>query len=174
MVEACIEHMKRAIDLARDSYINKKGGPFGAVLVDAYDGGVLAEGQDKVFLDKDITSHAIINCIRNASKILDCYNLYKATDSYTINKENNLVLFTSSYPCPMCLNALKLAGIKYVYFSADQYASRTIGYNIDNLYYYTNYPYKFIEIKGFLNELSDELFKEIGMKDKIPITYYDK
>lgn len=59
-----------------------------------------------VLILNDPTAHAEIIAIRNASKILNNFKL------------TNCVLYTSCYPCSMCMSAALWAGLEKIYFAA--------------------------------------------------------
>ena len=95
--------MEQAVENAKQGMNKKEGGPFGAVIVDK-DGTIIANGNNKVLIEKDPTAHAEIVAIREACKILNTSDL------------SNYILYTSCEPCPMCLAAIIWANIKQVYF----------------------------------------------------------
>ncbi|MGL6037714.1 MAG: nucleoside deaminase [Soonwooa sp.] len=66
------EFMHRAIACSSEN-LDLGGGPFGAVVVK--DGKIIAEGSNKVTVDKDPTAHAEVVAIRNAAKYLNDFNL---------------------------------------------------------------------------------------------------
>ncbi len=96
--------MTLAIEAAKKSQ-SKGGAAIGAVLVDPK-GEVVASGGSSVGLTLDPTSHAEINCIREACKQLSSDDLY----GYT--------LYSTLEPCHMCLSAAAWARIAKVYFGA--------------------------------------------------------
>ena len=86
-----------AIELAREN-VRKGGRPFGAVLVK--DGKVIATGVNEILETGDPTTHAELQAIRVASRVLSSPRL----DGCTI--------YASGHPCPMCLSAMHLTGIR--------------------------------------------------------------
>lgn len=94
-------HMLQAIALAQD---NARRGtwPFGAVLV--RDGEVLAAEANAVAATCDPTAHAEVQALRAACRRLGTPDLSGA------------VVYASGYPCPMCLTAMLLAGVRAVWF----------------------------------------------------------
>jgi len=82
--------MKRAILQAQTAYEEDEV-PVGAVLVK--DGEIIAESYNQLIQLNDPTSHAEINVIRKASKILGNYRL------------NNTSLYVTLEPCVMCAGA---------------------------------------------------------------------
>ena len=96
------EYMRQAIALARKA--RERGNhPFGAVLVGA-DGQVLAEGENTVTSDRDITGHAETNLLREAYRAHDATTLADAT------------LYASGEPCPMCAGTIFWCGVGRVVF----------------------------------------------------------
>ncbi|NGX99434.1 MAG: nucleoside deaminase [Candidatus Afipia apatlaquensis] len=91
-----------AIDLARDN-VRRGGRPFGAVLVK--DGKVIATGVNEIGTTGDPTTHAELQAIRAASRALGSPRL------------DGCVIYASGHPCPMCLAAMHLTGIREVNFA---------------------------------------------------------
>lgn len=116
------EFMKQAYDAsminAYDGF--ETGGPFGAAIVK--DGKVIAVANNTVLLSHDPTAHAEINVIRKACAILHTHDLSKCT------------LYTSCYPCPMCLGAIIWANIPEVYYGNTKEDAAEIGFRDDQIY----------------------------------------
>ena len=117
------EYMKIAKDKSVQGSQNNEGGPFGAVIVDRQ-GNIIADGNNKVFLEKDPTAHAEIVAIRKACKKLNTYDL------------SNYILYTSCEPCPMCLSAIIWSNIKKVYYGCTKKDAGEIGFRDDIIYEY--------------------------------------
>lgn len=117
------KYMEKAIKLSefnkRNSYT--EGGPFGAVIVDE-NGIIVGEGHNQVLLDQDPTAHAEVKAIRDAA------------NKVGLNKLKNCKLYTSCYPCPMCLGAIMWAGIKNVEYANTEIDADNIGFG-DHEYY---------------------------------------
>ena len=96
------------------------GGPFGACIVK--DGKVIAVASNTVLFDKDPTCHAEMNAIRLACIVLDTYDL------------SGCELYTTGYPCPMCLSAIMWANIKKVYYGTNLSDAEEIGFRDDFIY----------------------------------------
>jgi guanine deaminase len=94
--------MARAIELAVENARSGQGGPFGAVIVK--DGGVIAEGANRVTLTNDPSAHAEVLAIREGCKKLGAFEL------------TGCELYTSCEPCPMCLGAIYWTRLSRVYF----------------------------------------------------------
>ena len=118
------KYMERANKLAKYSMDNNKGGCFGSVIVK--DGVIVGEGYNTVTSDNDPTNHGEINAIKNACKNLNTFDLSGGE------------LYTSAYPCPMCLGAIMWANIKTVYYGATAEDTGNIGFRDDFMYEWLN------------------------------------
>lgn len=118
------KYMKRANELAKYSMDNNKGGCFGSVIVK--DGVIVGEGYNTVTSDNDPTRHGEINAIKNTCKNMSTFDL------------SGCELYTSAYPCPMCLGAIMWANIKTVYYGATAQDTENIGFRDDFMYEWLN------------------------------------
>lgn len=156
------EFMEVAIDLSDDNFDKNYGGPFGACVVK--DGKIIGKGFNRVIKDMDPTAHAEIIAIRNACKTLKTHDL------------SGCELYTSCYPCPMCLSAIIWANIKKVYYGNTKEDAKDIGFRDDFIYEYMNKISNNREDKKVLNlremnrEEALEVFKRYE-EDKDKITY---
>ena len=116
------EYMKVAKELAEENLTTNAGGPFGACVVK--DGEIIGRGSNKVLSENDPTAHAEIMAIRDACKNLGTYDL------------SDCELYTSCYPCPMCLSAIIWANIKKVYYGNTKEDAANIGFRDDFIYEY--------------------------------------
>ena len=116
------EYMKIADDLAKQNIKTNDGGPFGAVVVKS--GKIVGSGNNQVVKNNDPTAHAEIMAIRNACKNLSTFDLSECE------------LYTSCYPCPMCLSAIIWANIKTVYYGNTKEDADKIGFRDDMIYEY--------------------------------------
>lgn len=91
-----------AIALAQANLENG-GRPFGAVVV--RDGEVIARGVNEMLSTNDPTAHAELVAVRAASRALGSPNLA------------GCAVYASGHPCPMCMAAMRLAGIGEVYYA---------------------------------------------------------
>jgi tRNA(Arg) A34 adenosine deaminase TadA len=91
-----------AIELARAN-IDKGGRPFGAVLV--RDGVVVVTAVNEIHATNDPTSHAEMNAVRAASHKLGSPDL------------SGSAIYASGHPCPMCMAAMRLAGVEKVFYA---------------------------------------------------------
>ena len=116
-------YLQMAIDEARKTMNNDEGGPFGAVVVDTIDGSLYV-ASNSVLANHDPTSHAEINAIREACKKKGTHDL------------SGCILYTTCYPCPMCLSASIWANIKEVYYGCTPEDAEAIGFRDDYIYRY--------------------------------------
>lgn len=96
-----------AIELARAN-MESGGRPFGAVVV--RDGEIVARGVNQIQSTNDPTAHAELTAIRAASRMLGSPDL------------SGCVVYASGHPCPMCMAAMRMAGIgevAYAYSNED-------------------------------------------------------
>lgn len=99
--------LQQAVELAL-SNVEQGGRPFGAVIVK--NGKVVSTGVNQILTTGDPTSHAELNALRQAAQNLKSTVL------------NDCVIYASGQPCPMCLAALRMAGVEkiiYAYSNAD-------------------------------------------------------
>ena len=118
------KYMKRANELAKYSMDNNKGGCFGSIIVK--DGVIVGEGYNTVTSDNDPTRHGEINAIKNTCKNMSTFDL------------SGCELYTSAYPCPMCLGAIMWANIKTVYYGSTAQDTGNIGFRDDFMYEWLN------------------------------------
>ena len=112
--------MQAAIDEAREGMEHNHGGPFGAIIVKH--GKIVSRAHNKVLLTNDPTAHAEVLAIRQASEILESFDL------------SDCEIYASSQPCPMCLAAIYWARIKKIYFGTNKEDIAAIGFD-DSLFY---------------------------------------
>lgn len=115
------EILRLAMEQARKTMNENIGGPFGAAVI-AENGEILAVTSNSVLRDNDPTAHAEVNAIRAACKKIGSYDL------------SGCVLYTTAYPCPMCLSAIIWANIKKVYFGCRPEDAEHIGFRDDFMY----------------------------------------
>ena len=84
------EFMLIATQEADSNLTTNEGGPFGAVIVK--DGKIEGRGHNRVLIKHDPTCHAEVEAIRDACQNLGTHDL------------TGCELYTSCYPCPMCLS----------------------------------------------------------------------
>ncbi|MGV2979869.1 nucleoside deaminase [Camelimonas sp. ID_303_24] len=91
-----------AIELARAN-VASGGRPFGAVIV--RDGAVIATGVNEIVRSHDPTAHAELLAVRAASQKLGSPDL------------SGCAVYASGQPCPMCMAAMRLAGVSEVVYA---------------------------------------------------------
>ena len=116
------EYMKVAIELANDNLHTNAGGPFGACVVK--NGKIIGKGSNHVLAHNDPTAHAEIMAIREACKNINSYDL------------SGCEIYTTCYPCPMCLSAIIWSNVKKVYFGNTKEDVANIGFRDDFIYNY--------------------------------------
>lgn len=112
--------MYEAIKEAYDGIYNGEGGPFGCVIVK--DSKIVGRGHNQVVSNHDPTCHGEMQAIRDACKNLGTFNL------------SGCVLYTTAYPCPMCLGAMQWANISQCYYGCNLEDTESIGFR-DNKFY---------------------------------------
>lgn len=115
--------LEKAIDEARKTMNKDMGGPFGALITDK-NGKIITVASNTVLSSCDPTAHAEVNAIRKAGKILKTHDL------------KDYILYTTAYPCPMCLSAIIWSNIKQVYYGLDVIDTANIGFRDDFIYKY--------------------------------------
>lgn len=116
------KYMKIANDLALSNILTNVGGPFGACIVKNNE--IIGKGKNLVLKNNDPTAHAEIIAIRNACQNLKTYDL------------TGCVLYTTCYPCPMCLSAIIWSNIKTIYYGNTKEDAANIGFRDDFIYEY--------------------------------------
>lgn len=116
------KYMKIAKELSEDNLKTNVGGPFGACVVK--DGKIIGKGSNHVLSNNDPTAHAEVMAIRDACKNINSYDL------------TGCELYTSCYPCPMCLSAIIWSNIKKVYYGNTKEDATNIGFRDDYIYNY--------------------------------------
>ena len=117
-------YMQKAIDLANENLKTKDGGPFGACVVK--DGKIIGASSNQVIKRNDPTAHAEILAIREAAQALHSYDL------------SGCEIYTTCYPCPMCLSATIWSNVKKVYYGNTKEDAANIGFRDDYIYNYLN------------------------------------
>ena len=146
------QYMKIADDLAKDNLKTNAGGPFGACVVK--DGKIIGKGSNHVLQNNDPTAHAEVMAIRDACKNINSYDL------------TGCEIYTSCYPCPMCLSAIIWANIKKVYYGNTKVDAANIGFRDDFIY---NFIHDLAENKQSFNVIDlkpidrDETIKTFQM-----------
>ena len=150
------ELMDLAIQEARRTMNLDFGGPFGALIVNE-EGQILAISSNTVLRDHDPTAHAEINAIRKATKRISSHDLSGCT------------LYTTAYPCPMCLGAIIWSNIKKVYYGCREIDADKIGFRDDFIYKFIENKRQNIDILDLEEKERDNcltLFKEYQENNK--------
>ena len=116
------EFMKVAKELADNNLVTNVGGPFGACVVK--NGQIIGRGSNHVLSNNDPTAHAEVMAIRDACKNIGSYDL------------SGCELYTSCYPCPMCLSATIWSNVKTIYYGNTKEDAANIGFRDDYIYDY--------------------------------------
>lgn len=95
-------YLIKAIELARAN-LREGGRPFGALVV--CNDEVIATGVNEILATHDPTAHAELLAIRAASHQLASSDL------------SECVVYASGHPCPMCMAAMTMSGIKKVVYA---------------------------------------------------------
>lgn len=115
-----MSYMIIAADEAYKGIRNGEGGPFGAVIVK--DGEIIGQGHNRVLADHDPTMHGEVAAIRDACKRSGTHSLKGCT------------LYTTAYPCPMCMSAALWAGIEKIVYGCTVDDTADIGFKDDEFY----------------------------------------
>lgn len=138
-----IAFMKEALSLAIEAEQNQEV-PVGAVIVK--DNKVIGKGRNKIIFDQDISSHAEIVAIRDASKNISNYRL------------NHCKMFVTLEPCHMCAKAIVDARIDSVIFAASEPKSGSL-VSVDNFFERISLNHSVTFEMGLLEKESSDLLK---------------
>ena len=146
------EYMKIAKKLSEENLKTNAGGPFGACIVK--DGKIIGRGSNHVLANNDPTAHAEVMAIRDACKNINSYDL------------TDCELYTSCYPCPMCLSAIIWANIKKVYYGNTSLDAANIGFRDEFIYeYLANKDKKVLDLECIDREETIKVFEEYSKKE---------
>jgi len=109
------DFFKLACTEAEQGMLAGDGGPFGSVVVK--DGKVIGKGHNCVLSSHDSTAHAEIIAIRQAEQMVKSHDL------------NGCEIYTTCYPCPMCLGAIMWARISKVHYTCTAEEAAAIGFD---------------------------------------------
>jgi len=137
--------MKIAYNEATEGMSANDGGPFGAVIVK--DDKIIAAAHNQVLKSKDPTAHAEVNVIREASRIMNRFDL------------SDCVLYTTCQPCPMCLGAIFWARIKTVYYGATEKDAANGGFDDHRFYEMMNGKNADVTLKQIDQQENAHLFE---------------
>ena len=140
--------MRLALQEANKSFINNEV-PVGAVVVMGNE--VLGYGHNNVIRDNDVSSHAEIMAIREASKSLNNYRLNKA------------IIYTTLEPCHMCAKAIVDARVDKIIFATPEPKTGSL-VSIDNILERLTFNHKVSYEYGLFEEESSNLLKDFFKK----------
>lgn len=112
-------YLQEAIELARAN-MRDGGRPFGALVVSGDE--VIATGVNEILSTNDPTAHAELSALRAASRQLGTPNL------------SHCVVYASGHPCPMCMAAMTMAGIKKVVYAYSNEDAAPFGLSTSQVY----------------------------------------
>ncbi|MDD5052192.1 MAG: nucleoside deaminase [Sulfuricurvum sp.] len=138
------QHMQIAYNEALLGMQNNEGGPFGALIV--CDNKIISKAHNEVLKTNDPTAHAEMNAIRFASAVLGRFDLSDCT------------LYTTCYPCPMCMGAILWARIPIVYYGATKLDAAAGGFDDANFYNQIQNPETIIDLRPLNLEKNKDLF----------------
>ena len=110
--------MSLAIKEAKKAYLLDEV-PVGAVIVK--DDKVIAKGHNLREKKNDVTSHAEVEAIKKANKILNSWRL------------NDCDIYVTLEPCMMCMGAILQSRIRHIYFGAKDEKMGALGGSFDIL-----------------------------------------
>lgn len=149
------KYLDIAIEMAVKN-VEEGGTPFGSVVV--LDGEVVGEGVNTLHQYPDISGHAELLAIRQAQKKLNRIDL------------SDCIIYASGQPCPMCISAIALSGIKTVVYANSVEDVAKAGNPLPlNIYEYLAGNKNAIEINITREKINDrELFDKLmsGIKKK--------
>ncbi len=136
--------MERAFELAVESFDDEEV-PVGAIIVK--DGKIIGEGRNKVISKNDVTSHAEINALRNASKNINNYRL------------NDCLMYVTLEPCHMCAKAALDARLSSIVFAAKEPKTGSI-VSVDNFLDKKLFNHTVTYRYGLMEDRSSKLLRE--------------
>lgn len=142
--------MEIAIKHARKTMNKKHGEPFGAVIVNEK-GKIIAIAANTILKDKDPTAHAEISAIRQATLKMKTHDL------------SGCILYTTAFPCPMCMGAIIWANIKIVHYGCNLKDTTELGFKNEELYKFIKSDFNnvnVLELSVLSQEKCLELFNE--------------
>lgn len=139
---------KMACEEAEKGMLAGDGGPFGAVVVK--EGKVIGKGHNRVLSSHDSTAHAEIMAIQEAEQSLGTHDL------------TGCDIYTTCFPCPMCLGAIMWARISRIYYGCTTEEAAAVGF--DDKAFYDAFSIldtnRILNIKHYDNSLCRSLFNK--------------
>ena len=136
--------MSLAIQEADKAYASNEV-PVGAIIVQ--EDKIIGKGRNRVIANQNVTSHAEIEAIIDASKKVQNYRLNKS------------IIYVSLEPCHMCVKAIIDARIDEIVFAAPEPKTGSI-ISIDNLLDRISFNHKVSYRHGLMKEESSKLLKD--------------
>jgi len=136
--------MGLAIQEAEKAFTNNEV-PVGAIIVQQNK--IIGKGRNRVIENQNVSSHAEIEAIIDASKNVKNYRLNKST------------IYISLEPCHMCVKAIVDARIDEIVFAAPEPKTGSI-ISIDNLLDRISFNHKVSYRFGLMKEESSKLLKD--------------
>ena len=136
--------MGLAIQEAEKAFTNNEV-PVGAIIVQQNK--IIGKGRNRVIKNQNVSSHAEIEAIIEASKNVKNYRLNKST------------IYISLEPCHMCIKAIVDARIDEIVFAAPEPKTGSI-ISIDNLLDRISFNHKVSYRYGLMKEESSKLLKD--------------
>ena len=133
------EYMEEALKEAYQGINHSHGGPF------VKDGKIIGRGHNQVVKNQDPTCHGEIMAIHDACKNMNSFDL------------SGSEIYTTGYPCPMCLGAILWANISKVYYGCNTIDTEKIGFRDQAFYDLTSDEKK-------MNEFVKEMDREECLK----------
>ena len=137
-------YMSLAIQEAKKAFASNEV-PVGAIIVQ--EDNIIGKGRNRVIANQNVTSHAEIEAIIDASKKVQNYRL------------NNSTIYVSLEPCHMCVKAIIDARIDEIVFAAPEPKTGSI-ISIDNLLDRISFNHKVSYRHGLMREESSKLLKD--------------
>ena len=137
-------YMSLAIQEAKKAFASNEV-PVGAIIVQ--EDKIIGKGRNRVIANQNVTSHAEIEAIIDASKKVQNYRLNKS------------IIYVSLEPCHMCVKAIIDARIDEIVFAAPEPKTGSI-ISIDNLLDRIPFNHKVSYRYGLLKEESSKLLKD--------------
>ena len=139
--------MSLAIHEAEKAFASKEV-PVGAIVVQ--EDKIIGKGRNRVIANQNVTSHAEIEAIIDASKKVQNYRL------------NNSTIYISLEPCHMCVKAIIDARIDEIVFAAPEPKTGSI-ISIDNLLDRISFnhkvSYRYVLMKKEISKLLKDFFR---------------
>ncbi|MDA9610973.1 nucleoside deaminase [Gammaproteobacteria bacterium] len=137
-------YMSLAIQEAKKAFASNEV-PVGAIIVQ--EDKIIGKGRNRVIANQNVTSHAEIEAIIDASKKMQNYRLNKST------------IYVSLEPCHMCVKAIIDARIDEIVFAAPEPKTGSI-ISIDNLLDRISFNHKVSYRHGLMKKESSKLLKD--------------